>query len=114
MIYLSEEEFEFLKLKRLEFLKRVGYFGKKPPEGRKGGKKEALRGSTNEDSYKCIRISRLVGKYTPCYEPTNIEATRDSLFWSWRRVSEYYRDFLDEEDGKRKEVIRIDPRVRKR
>ena len=38
MIYLSEEEFEFLK--------REGYFGKKPPEGRKGGKKEALRGST--------------------------------------------------------------------
>jgi hypothetical protein len=107
LIYLSGEEFEFLKLKRLEFLKRVGYFGKKPPEGRKGGKKEALRGSTNED-HKTGR-----GKYTPCYEPTNIEATRDSLFWSWRRVSEYYRDFLDEEDGKRKEVIRIDPRVRK-
>jgi len=105
---LSEEEFEFLKLKRLDFLKRAGYFGEESSEGRKGDKKEALRGSTNED----LQAGR--GRYTPCYEPTNIEATRDSLFWSWRRVSEYYRDFLDEEDDKRKEIIRIDPEVRKR
>jgi hypothetical protein len=26
LIYLSEEEFAFIKLKRLEFLKRAGYF----------------------------------------------------------------------------------------
>jgi len=53
---LRDEEFEFLKYKRLEFLKGVGYFSKAPSTGRKGSKKEALRGSTIEDSYECIRI----------------------------------------------------------
>jgi hypothetical protein len=112
---LSDEEFEFLKCKRLEFLKRVGYFFKGPSKGRKGYKEEALRGSTIED------LKRGRGNYTSCYEPTNILATRDSLFWSWRRVAEYYRDFQDMEDhapqhpvDKRKEVIRIDPWLRKR
>jgi len=108
LVFLSREEFEFLKVLRVDFLKRVGYFGEKPPKGRKGYKKEALRGSTSED----LKSGR--GNYTPCYEPTNILATRDSLYWSWRRVSEYYRDFLDEEDGKRKEVIRIDSGLRKK
>jgi hypothetical protein len=105
---LSEEEFEFLKLKRLDFLKRAGYFGEKPPKGRKVRKKARLRRATNED----LKTGR--GKHTHCYEPTNIQATRDSLYWSWRRVSEYYRDFLDEEDGKRKEVVRIDSGLRKK
>ena len=50
-----------------------------------------------------------------CYEPTDISATRDYIYWSWRRVSEYWRDLQDmEEHGKRKEVIRIDPGVRKK
>lgn len=62
---MSEEEFEFLKLKRLDFLKRAGYFGEEWSKGRKGDKKEALRGSTNEDSYECIRICKLVGVDIP-------------------------------------------------
>jgi hypothetical protein len=57
----------------------------------------------------------------PCYEPTNIAARRDSLFWSWRRIAEYFRDLSEsgsigqdtEEHGKRREVIRIDPSLRK-
>ena len=53
LVYLSEEEFEFLKLKRVEFLKRVGYFppkadqpmadGEKLLEGRKVEKKGRIR-----------------------------------------------------------------------
>jgi hypothetical protein len=49
LIYLSEEEFEFLKVKRLEFLKRAGYFFKKPAEVGLVAKNEAIGGSTNED-----------------------------------------------------------------
>ena len=108
MIYLSDEEFEFLNLKRVDFLKRAGYFFKEPPRSRKVFRREVLGGFTDRD----LEAGR--GRCIPCYEPTNIDATRDSLFWSWRRVAEYYRDFLDEEDGKRKEVIRIDPSLRKR
>ncbi len=49
------------------------------------------------------------------YEPTNIQATRDSLFWGWRRVKEYYRDIIDlEEKGERKRGIRIDPQPRRK
>jgi len=108
LVYLSEEEFEFLKLKRVEFLKRVGYFGEKLPEGRKVEKKDALGSPTNED------LKRGIHRYIPSYEPTNIFSTRDSILWSWRRVAEYYQDFLDEEQTKTKEAIRIDPRIRKR
>jgi hypothetical protein len=33
LIYLSDEEFEFLKLKRLDFLKRGSDFYKEPSKG---------------------------------------------------------------------------------
>ncbi len=34
--------------------------------------------------------------------------TRDALFWGWRRVNEYYRDFLIREDnGEAKEVAAL-------
>jgi len=39
LIYLSEEEFEFLRRKGVEFQKRVGYFKKKPAKGRRVVKK---------------------------------------------------------------------------
>jgi len=29
------------------------------------------------------------------YEPTRIQDTRDSLFWKWRRVTEWYRYISD-------------------
>jgi len=108
LVYLREEEFRFLEVKRLDFLERAGYFWEKGIKGKEVGKKEALRGSTNED----LMTGR--GEYTLSYEATNIDATRDSLFWSWRRVGEYWRDFSDEEEGKRKRVVRIDPGVRRR
>lgn len=85
-MYLREEEFEFLDLKRFDFWKRAGYFGKKPQEWRWARKKEALGSSINEDQ----KVRRY--NYTPCYEPTNIYPTRDSSYWGWRRVKEYYQD----------------------
>jgi hypothetical protein len=108
LVYLREEEFRFLEVKRLDFLERAGYFREKGIAGKQVGKKETLRGSTNED----LRTGR--GEYGLSYESTNIDATRDSLFWSWRRVGEYWRDFSDEEEGKRKGVVRIDSVLRKR
>ena len=109
MIYLSDEEFRFLERKRLEFLRRVGYFFRRPPEVELVVKKEAVGALQTEIS----RLGEVI--IPPCYEPTSIQATRDSLFWNWRRVAEYYRDFLDMEvHVKTKEVIRIDPGLRKR
>ena len=40
--------------------------------------------------------------YKNTYEPSNINATRDSLFWSWRRVVEwekYINDPLENKNG---------------
>lgn len=101
MVYLSKKEFEFLKLKRVEFLKKWGYFGEERSKARWGGKNEAIGGATNED------LKKGRGKYTPCYEPTNIHATRDSLFWSWRRVREYYQDLEEELDSKMKQMKKL-------
>ena len=97
-----------MELRRFDFLRRVVYF-EEGTGGRRVGREEALRGSTSE----ALRIGR--GRPTGYYEATNIDATRDSLYWSWRRVGEYWRDFSDLEDpGERGEVIRIDPWVRRR
>lgn len=55
-----------------------------------------------------------IDNHTSCYEPTNIIATRDSLFWSWRRVKEYYRDFLVSEDnGQIKEAYALMHKLKK-
>lgn len=90
LIYLSEEEFKFLKFLRLEFLKRTGkLFVELPGTLQSGTKEETLKCATRKD----LRAG--IGSYTPGYEPTDISATRDSLFWRWRRVSEYYRDLSE-------------------
>jgi hypothetical protein len=100
---LSEVEFRFLDYKRLYFLRRVGSFSESPQEWRWFRKKEALGSSISEDQ----KMRR--HNYQPGYEPTNIHSTRDSLFWGWRRVKEYYRDLLEFREDKRKEkIIRID------
>ena len=110
LIYLSEKEFKYLKFLRAEFLKRTGNFFEEPPRTPQSGtKRETQKGSTKE-GFKGLREGD--GLY---YEPTNIQATRDSLFWGWRRVKEYYRDIIDlEEKGERKRGIRIDPQLRRK
>jgi len=42
LVYLTEEEFRFLKVLRFDFLKRAGYFFKKPPKVGSVAQKEAL------------------------------------------------------------------------
>ena len=101
MVYLSAEEFEFLKLKRVEFLKRRDYFGEERPKERLVGKSEAIGGFLNED------LRGRIHNHTPCYEATNIHATRDSLFWSWRRVKEYYQDLEEESDSRMKQMKKL-------
>ena len=92
LVYLTEEEFKFLKLLRERFLKRTRRFFKKAPRANSVAKKQALQCPTKED------LKPRIDNHTPCYEPTNIMATRDSEFWSWMRVKEYDRYIFQEEN----------------
>ena len=99
LVYLSEEEFKFLKLLRFDFLKKARRFFEKQPRTKFLTKKQPLECPTNRDL-----LPRIANHHISCYEPTNIVNTRDSLFWSWRRVREFYRDYLDiEQDDASKE-----------
>jgi hypothetical protein len=123
LIYLSDEEFEFIKLKRLDYLGRSGCLEEESSREREDNKREAFRDSLNED------LKRGIHDYVPlknqnlgCYEPTNMIYTRDCLYWSWIRAYEYFRDLSEwihtggyvGGSGKRREIIRIDPCLRKR
>lgn len=100
--FLSEEDFKFLKVLRFDFLKRARRFFEKQPRRHSVVKKEPRIASRNED------LKDRIDNHTTCYEPTNIINTRDSLFWRWRRVKEYCRDFLVREDnGEAKEVYAL-------
>ena len=102
LLYLSKEEFKFLKVLRENFLKKVRGFLEKPP------KTKAVAGKQPIVSPATVDLSSRIDNHARCYEPTNILATRNSLFWSWRRVNEYCRDFLTKEDnGEAKEVYAL-------
>ena len=102
LLYLSEEEFKFLKVLRENFLKKVRGFFEKPPKTRAVAEKQPIVNPKSAD------LLSGIDNHTRCYEPTNILATRNSLFWSWRRVEEYCRDFLvPEENGEAKEVYAL-------
>lgn len=102
LLYLSEEEFKFLKVLRENFLKKARGFFEKPPKTRAVAEKQPTASPVSAD------LSSGIDNHTRCYEPTNILATRNCLFWSWRRVREYYRDFLvPEENGEAKEVYAL-------
>jgi hypothetical protein len=99
LVYLSKEEFKFLKLLRFNFLKKARRFFEKQPRTKFLTKKQPLGCPTNRDF-----LPRIDNNHISYYEPTNIVNTRDSLFWSWRRVKEFYRDYLDiEQESKKKE-----------
>jgi hypothetical protein len=102
LVYLSEEEFRFLRLLRERFLRKAGRFFEKQPKARTVTKKQALGSPTRDD------LLPKIDNHTSCYEPTNMINTRDCLFWSWRRVKEYCRDFLVREDnGEAREVYAL-------
>ena len=102
LLYLSEEEFKFLKVLRGNFLKKVLGFFEKPPKTRVVAEEQLITGPTRGD------LQSRIDNHTLCYEPTNMVTTRDALFWGWRRVNEYCRDFLTKEDnGESKEAYAL-------
>jgi len=99
---LSSEDFKFLKVLRFKFLEKTAGFFKKPRKKKSAAKKQAITSPTTND------FTARIDNHTCCYEPTKIIATRNSLFWGWRRVKEYYRDFLSVEDnGEAKEAYAL-------
>jgi hypothetical protein len=102
LIYLNKEEFNLLKVLRFDFLKRTRRFFENLPKSHFVTQKHRLECPVTQD------LNQGNGNTCPDYEPTNILLTRNSLFWRWRRVKEYYRDFLDKEDnGEAKEVYAL-------
>lgn len=86
LIYISREEFGFLKDLKKRFERSTG-FRKYEEENRKVEKK-------SECQQKEIVEEKVVRKY----EASKIWATRNSLLWGWRRVNEYYRELRREEE----------------
>ena len=87
MIYLSEEEFKYISYLRAEFLRRVeGFEGIEPTRAPIFVKNVAIRPGIK---------NVLRDRHPPGYEPTNIFFTRDSLYWSWRRVKECCQDLSE-------------------
>ena len=96
LFYLRGKEFKVLKELRDRF---VGRFW--------GGEKSSFEAKNSGDSknHRFIGPIRDVlspGRDNPAsvYEATLMWNTRDSLFWGWRRASEYFRDLLDTDRSK--------------
>jgi len=68
-------------------------FFKNKPKQNSSPKKYRLKRFIKDD------LRKANGKTYPSYEPTNISLTRDSSFWRWRRVKEYYRDILNNDNS---------------
>ena len=102
LVYLSEEEFKFLGLLRFDFLKRARGFFQEQPKAQPAAKKQFLGSPVRDD------LRPRMDNHASCYEPTKILSTRNSLFWNWRRVKEYCRDFLvPEENGEAREAYTL-------
>ena len=101
LIYIREEEYKILKGLRDSLLKRWDrFFGKR---SKPHGKKKRVGWPTRRN------LDGRYNKILPGYEATRIWATRESMMWKWRRVREYYKDFIDNGDDKaaREEVYRL-------
>ena len=91
LIYLTEEEFKFLKILRFEFLRKTGQFFKKGLNRSPEAEKEPQGCPESEDD------SQSNGNGYASYEATNIGFTWDSLYWSWRRVKEFHNSLCEDE-----------------
>ena len=80
MIYLTKGEFEFFKRLKEEFVKRAAKFSKKLQEGKK------------ESSERLVEQRSLTKKELIGQEITRPYRSLDSIYWSWKRVKEYYRE----------------------
>ena len=58
------------------------------------GKKQLSHASTYKGQKDPVKEYRSLH----AYEPTNIWATRESAFWQWRRVYEWFYDFKESYD----------------
>jgi len=85
---------EFLFLRKLvrAFLKTRG-FGIKPRKSYLSQKTALFSGHTRDVS----KTPR--GNDSPDYEATNIGLTYDAEYFGWKRVSAYYKEFLQENIG---------------
>jgi len=92
--YLRVEEFKILSDLKFKFIKRARDFFRKRGKSGFVDKNKAVGCAVRRDN----RESN--DKIYPCYEPTRIEYARDSLFWSWRRVKEYFRELKGMNDKK--------------
>ena len=81
----------FLKELRDRFVARLLGEGKGPGEAKQS------RASQNHCFISPIRnvLTQGRGDSFPGYEATPIWNTRHSLFWSWRRAAEYFRDLFE-------------------
>ena len=88
LFYLSKKEFLFLKELRDRFVGRLLGEGKGP------GEAKTPPHSKNRWLLSPLRDVLSPGIENPAsrYEPSMMWNTRDSFFWSWRRVDEYFRD----------------------
>jgi hypothetical protein len=91
LCYLGGREFLFLKELRDRFV--AGLLG----EGKGPGKAKQSRAFENHHFISPIRNVLNQGRDNPSpgYEATPIWNTRHSLFWSWRRAAEYFRDLFE-------------------
>ena len=91
LFYLSSKEFKVLKELRDRFVGRLLGEGKGPGEAKKSGDLK------NHRFISPIRDVLSPGRDNPAsgYEATRIWNTRDSLFWAWRRVREYFNQMRE-------------------
>ena len=100
LIYLSGKEFKFLKGLGDKFVGRL--LGE-----RKGlGEAKTPLHFKNHRIISPIRDVLSPGRNNPAsgYEATSVWNAYDSLFWSWRRVGEYFKDLFGMSDVDEKEV----------
>ena len=94
LIYISKEEYKILRGLRDSCLKRWERFFGRRSKPRTNGKKKRVGWPTRRD------LDGRYNKILPGYEASKIWDTRDSMMWKWRRVREYYKEFVDEKDEK--------------
>ena len=90
LFYLGVGEFNLLKKLRGRFVRGVGFEEKDLDEAKKS------LCSKNYHIISPIRdvLNLGIGNPASGYEAARMWNTRDSLFWGWRRVAEYFRDFF--------------------
>jgi len=101
LIYLTEEEFKFLKRLKVRFCKRASRFFPRPQKVKKEVSEKAVERRFQEKQENDWAKSR--------YKTSDIaERRKEALYWSWQRVKEHYREMtIDERYEKLFKEIKI-------